>query len=136
MAKGKLTQLEITGTEVKATAPAKPWSGAPRGYVNADISKAEATDYAVWWDTFQGQDAWDELVKLADNGYRITISEGEKGFKASATNVEGPMGSRGLCLSGYGSDAGRCLGSLLYKHLVKLSGDWGDGDAPEDTYVR
>lgn len=114
----------------------RPWAGAPRGYINADITRAESADFTAWYDTWRGQDAWDSLCKLLDNGYRLTCVEGEKGFKASATNIEGPMPSRGMCLSGYGSDAEKALGSLFYKHLVKLSEDWGEGDSEDDTFFR
>lgn len=114
----------------------KPWQGAPRGYVNADINKEEKADFLQWYDENVGQDCWDHLCAMLDDGYRVTVSEGDKGFKASATNVEASMESRGLCLSGYGSDAQKALASLLYKHVVKLAGDWGTGESDGDTFFR
>jgi len=120
----------------KPAKAAKPWQGAPRGYVNADISKAEREDFLAWYERGKGGLMWAALCEMLDNGYRVSAGEGDKGFKASATNVEGPMGSRGMCLSGYGSDAQKALAALLYKHEVKLSGDWGEGEAEEDTYFR
>lgn len=114
----------------------KPWTGQPRGYINADITRAEREDFLRWWDLNRGQDAWDIMCRMLDDGYRISCSENDKGFKASCTNVDGPPESRGMCLVGYGSDAEKSLGSLLYKHVVKLNRDWGSGDAEEDTYFR
>lgn len=134
MAKGPQQQAVVP--EVKAGKADKPWQGAPRGYVNADITRAEKEDYIAWFDTNRGQDTWDAMCKMLDDGYRISISEGDKGFKAICTNVAADPASRGMCLVGYGSDAEKALGSLLYKHLVKLAGDWGSGDNEDDTYFR
>jgi hypothetical protein len=114
----------------------KPWSGAPRGYVNADLSKSEKGDYDAWQTGVGNSGLFDMLLALVDDGYRVAFSQDDKGFRATCTNVEGPLEARGLCLSGYGSDAFRAATSLLYKHYVKLAADWGAGDSEDDTYVR
>jgi hypothetical protein len=124
---------------VKADQPkqaAKEWSGAPRGYVNADLSKGEKEEFREWAQSTEGLSSWGMLCALCDDGYRVTVAQDAQGWKAAATNISGPISSRGLCLSGYASDAGTALLSLLYKHHVKLDGEWGTSESETGSFVR
>ena len=126
---------EVLKNPAKPAAP-KPWEGRPRGYVNADILKHEKDDYEQWRKEQPGEELWNMVCTLVEDGHRLSLGTDARGFKASATNIDGPIGSRGLCLSGYGSGADTALLSLLYKHYIKLDKEWGTGEAEGDDYIR
>jgi hypothetical protein len=114
----------------------KVWVGAPRGYVSSDLTRGEQQEFAQWRAEEAGEKGWHDLCSFVDDGYRVTMAEDAHGFKAAATNVSGPSGGRGLCLSGYASTAEGALLSLMYKHYVKLEREWPDPEVSDTEYFR
>lgn len=72
------------------------------------------------------EDAWEGLVDIIPEGYKLSFSWDDKNdtFTASLTGGAGTGDNAGWCLTGRGSSLDGAIISLAYKHFTKLQRAW------------
>lgn len=94
-------------------------------FVNVSLSKEQKENLKRW--DVKGELTFDQVTKLVDDGYKLSISadKAHDCVGAYLTTPPDVAGTRKRCLSSRGPDFFGSLRALMFKHLIILDGDWG-----------
>lgn len=93
-------------------------------WLNVDLSKEDKVELAAYIE--DGEFDLASLAAIVDEGFRLTLgySTRANAFVASLFDNDKESATFNHALSGMGSTAQNAMHAILYKHAVKLSGDW------------
>ena len=123
--KDKAAQKRKERKERQASNKRPEW----QGFVSCELTVEDKKALREGAMTYE--DAWEGLLDIIPEGYKLSISWDEKNdtFTASLTAGAGTGGNAGWCLTGRGASFDGAIISLGYKHFTKLRRDWGAGVA-------
>lgn len=100
-----------------------------KGFVSCELTVEDKK--ALREGAMSYEDAWEGLLDIIPEGYKLSVSWDEKNdtFTASLTAGKGTAGNAGWCLTGRGATFDGAVVSLAYKHFSKLRRDWTAGVA-------
>lgn len=106
-----------------------------KGFVSCELTVEDKK--ALREGAMSYEDAWEGLLDIIPEGYKLSISWDEKNdtFTASLTAGAGTGDNAGWCLTGRGASFDGAIISLGYKHFTKLRRDWSAGAAALGTAV-
>lgn len=95
-------------------------------FINCNLDKA-AKEQLLKWD-LKGEQTFDVISKLIDDGYKLSISADKSHDCVGAylTSPDRGDGTRKSVLSARGPDLFGSLRAIAFKHSIILSGDWGN----------
>ncbi len=104
-----------------------------KGFVSCELNAADKA--ALEQGAMAYDDAWEGLLDIIPEGYKLSISYDDKTdcFIASLTAGAGTGANAGWCLTGRSSGFDGAVVSLAYKHFTKLSRDWTTGAGTAET---
>jgi hypothetical protein len=95
-----------------------------KGYLNVNLSAADATAFDAW--EIERVFGIDDVAILVDNGYKFSLNwdTHHDGFNASLYSGSPKLAWTGWTLTAWAGDVHTAMRLLFYKHYIMCEEDW------------
>jgi len=106
------------------------------GYIRCELTKHDKDPFNEYRDRVGNDGAYEWLLDMAEKRYKVSFGYRDDSAIASLSCQDEEDSNYGYVLTAFGGDTATAVFALMYKHAIKLEGDWDNGKDGGDWQVH